>query len=137
MQRRVLDQSVSVDGCGSAVLAADGVQVTCLTYLANGTVCLVGVQLHDGVPKSELLPRARRALQKLIGMLALLDCCSMAGRSFRACQCVLRRKGAILLHMFTAHVIFRLSSSFYIARFFLIFDKIISQFGDWMSWHAM
>ena len=66
-QRRVLDQSVSVDGRGSAGLAADGEQVMYLTYLANDLCVLmlrsrVGARLHDGVPTSEVLPSARRAL---------------------------------------------------------------------------
>ena len=40
-----------------------------------------------------------------------------------------RSRWASLVRVFTAHVIFRRSSSFYIARVDLIFDKIDSQFG--------
>ena len=44
---RVLDQCVSVVGRGSAGLAADGVQVMCLTYLAN-VLCVLLLRSRVG-----------------------------------------------------------------------------------------
>ena len=108
---------MSVDGRGSAGLAADGEQVMCLTYLANDLCVLmlrsrVGARLHDGVPTSEVLPSARSTVAIADTALAFvgLVCAAMHGGMLLhippAGECCVVRVWALLVRVFTAHVIF-------------------------------